>query len=412
MADANTPNPTLSPDITADTHTALDALFKEVTETEIEPKPGETPEEKPVAEVPEEKPPVETPKPEEKPVEAPKPESSDNLPKPEEKPTIKDNLDEVALPPYSKPKTTDSFNEVKKRARETITARDAEIARLNQELAAREEKLKGALPTEATKELEELRTFRRSVDIENDPEFRGRFDGKIETNNNAIMSKLSEAGMGQEQIDAIKKLGGPEQVDWEPLLPKLPVALRRFIETKLVQNEDLRTEKKDTVTQARKDPSIFEKQKVEQRSKVLVETANQHLSKLAWTVEKPIPANATPEEKAKLTAANAVAKQAQGLVQDALKDYNPATFAELAVGTAFAHKFKSDLEASTAEKSKLAENLAKVEKERDALKTELAKIKSASSTHRGSTITPPPAPANPFQRGADALDALFKETSR
>lgn len=407
MADANTPNPTPSPDITADTHTALDALFKEVTETEIEPKPGETP----VAEVPEEKPPVETPKPEEKSV-------AEVTPKPEEKPVavetpvVKDNLDEVALPPYSKPKTTDSFNEVKKRARETITARDAEIARLNQELAAREEKLKGALPTEATKELEELRTFRRSVDIENDPEFRGRFDGKIETNNNAIMSKLAEAGMGQEQIDAIKKLGGPEQVDWEPLLPKLPVALRRFVEAKLVQNEDLRTEKKDTVAQARKDPSVFEKQKVEQRSKVLVETANQHLSKLAWTVEKPIPANATPEEKAKLTAANAVAKQAQGLVQDALKDYNPATFAELAVGTAFAHKFKSDLEAATAEKSKLAENLAKVEKERDALKTELGKIKSASSTHRGSTTTPPPAPANPFQRGADALDALFKETSR
>jgi hypothetical protein len=324
------------------------------------------------------------------------------------------SFDTVELPPYSKPKSVEAFSKVKELARQTITTKDAEISRLQTELAAREEKFKGFVAPDAAKKMEEelteLRTFRRSMDIENDADFKRHFDGRIEANNAQIMTRLGEAGMTKAQLDQMAKLGGPEAVDWEEILPRLPAQTRRFIEAKLVSNEDLRGERKQAVEQARKDPGVFEKQKIEQQSKVLFETANHYLAGLPWTAERTAPANATPEEKAKIEAENAFAKETQNRIAETLKEYTPARFAELAVGTALAYKFKRDMEAMTKERVAAESNLAAVTKERDDLRTELEKIKRAGRTHRTSTAVPPAIPQNGmFETGAVALDRLREE---
>lgn len=394
-----------------DSGAALDALFKQVTTPEPakdleddETPPKDEPKPDPA-------PPKDEPKPDPAPPkDTPAPDAKDTPPPKEPPAPPKDALDEVELPPYSKPKTAESFNEVKRRARETISQQEATIKKLETDLAEREEKLKKSLGEDAEKELNDLRNWRRSADIENDATFRQKFDGKIESNNNAIIAKLKEAGMGDEQIAEIKKLGGPDKINWEGLLEKLPVNLRRFIETKLVNNIELKDERQAEIERVRKDPSKFEQERVQVQSKALVDSANTFLKNISWTAIKQVPANATAEEKAKIEADNKVAQAAVDRVQGALKDYSPETFGELAVGTAIAYKLKDDNVALEKALAAEKESSQKVVAERDALKAELEKIKKASRTHRPSTTSPPPPAKDPFKlSGMDALDKLREE---
>lgn len=402
-----------SPEMAVETHNALDVLFKQATEKSDDAPVAEA---APVAEVKPEaevKPAAEIP-------------AADAAPAAEVKPAVetpapvKDALDDVPLPPYSKPKTGEAFNEVKRIARETISKRDAELATLRKELAEREEKLKSA-PTpeqaaklaEQTKELEELRNFRRAADIENDPAFKASYDGKIEANNTLILTKLTEAGMSPENVAAIKEMGGVEAVDWDPIMDKLNPALRHLISAKLGQNIELRDARKEAVDAARKEPSKFESQRSETQARVLTESANTFLSKMGWSAEKQIPANATPAQKAEVEAHNKIARDAQDLVKSALKDYSPEAYAELAVGTASAIRWKSQattlqasLDAATTEHKTALDT---VTKERDAAKAELERIKSAGRTHVRAKGSPAPAPADPFANGGDALDKLRAE---
>lgn len=404
---ADTPNiATITPE---DSGSALDELFKQTTGAPPEPKDDDVvdPPTPPEPKDDDDKVDPPEPKDDDDKVDPPTPPEPKDDPAPPAPEPPKDNLDEVELPPYTKPNTRDQFAEVKKRARDTIAAKEAEIEKLRKEREEFEQKASAALPPESAKELEELRNFRRSVDIENDPGFKSQFEGKIEANNDSILTKLKEVGMSDAQIDQIKKLGGPDQVDWDSISGKIPAQLKRFIDAKLVQNQDLRDERAAAVEKARKDPNVFEKQRQETQAATLTKSANEYMSQFAWTAVKPVPSNATPEQKAKIEADNALATEAQKTVQAALKDYSPEVFAELAVGTAAAIKFKKDVEVLTAKAKETSDNLAKITKERDDLKAELEKIKKAGRTHRDSTTTVPPAPANPFATsGQDALDKL------
>lgn len=404
------------PEAAAETHQALDALLKQATETTDETPAA--PEVKPPAEpaaVAEPAAPKTPDAPKADAAVTPEPPKADVAVTPPA--PVKDALDEVALPPYSKPKTGEAFDKVKALARETIKKNEVEIARLNAELAAREEKLKAApTPEQQEKlkkqeqELEELRNFRRATDIENDADFKAKFDGKIESNNKLILTKLTEAGMTKEQLEAIEKIGGVENVDWEPILENLPPGLRHLISAKLGNNIELREDRKAAVAAARKEPTQFETRRQETQAKALTETTNSFLAKMPWTVAKEIPATATPEQKAEITAHNALAKNAQDLIKSALSDFSPETFAELAIGTVQAHKFKADLTAlkasSEAVAAKHTTDLDAITKERDALKTELDKIKKASKTHVRTSSAASPVALDQFANGAEALDRL------
>lgn len=335
---------------------------------------------------------------------------------------VKDALDEVEIPPYSKPKSVEAFTKIKTAARETIAKRDAEIERLTKERTELEAKLKTAPTPEQTaamekqaKEIEELRNFRRAADIENDTDFKAKYDGKIESNNATILAKLIEAGLQPDSVEIAKKVG-VENLEWEPIFENLTPAMRHYISAKLGQNLELRDERKAAVDAARKEPSKFESQRMESQAKTITETANECLKNMGWTATKEIPATATPAEKVEIEAHNKIATEAQDRVKTLLKDYNPATFAELAVGTAAAHKWKATYDnLKTTHDAVVAKNktdLDAVSKELAAVKTELENIKKAGKTHIRTSATPAPAAPNLLESGASAVDRLFREISK
>src|SRR6185436_6579366 len=90
----------------------------------------------------------------------------------------KDDLDAVELPPYTKPKTAESFAKVKTIARQKIAAIEKEREELKAKMVELEKTAKDGLPAEAKKELEELREFRAKVDVEADPKFK-EYDATI-----------------------------------------------------------------------------------------------------------------------------------------------------------------------------------------------------------------------------------------
>ena len=312
----------------------------------------------------------------------------------------KDPFDAVELPPYTKPKAAEAFATVKTLARERIAAAEEKARVLAEELAAANKKAgeAGKLPPEVEKELIELREFRQKLDVEADPSFR-EFDSKITSNDELIYAKLKQAGVDDAGIDKIKKFGGPKELDLESLGDKLPAPIRRYIEGKVFENEDLAAKKDQAIAQAKKNAGEFLKAREEatqtsaaSRQKAVETQITEMRPQLAWLQPKDIPANAKPEEKAALQAHNAFVAKIEGDLKDVIADDSPTMRAILVLGYAQLHKVRDDLaaekaaskKAEDAHKAALAEVEGKLKKAEDLI----ARIKGSSTTRLRDSSAP------------------------
>lgn len=330
-----------------------------------------------------------------------------------------DPFDKIELPPHVKPKSAESFNNLKKLAKETTAAlrqqlAEAEAKRVEAESKAAKAAEAGPIPAETVAELEELRKFRLSKDVESDPEFL-KFDAKHKANVENIYKKLEASGFSAESIAKIKEIGGPDAIDWEPILPKLNSTTRRFVEAVLVENVKLVDDREAALAKAKENAGTFVKEREEREAAQLIDTANGFLRNLPWSAQKEIPATATLAERTELEASNKFAREAVALLQTYLSDSSPARRAELAIGTLIAHRQKAELDAANTKLATITKDrddkVAAITKERDTIKAELDAIKRAQVPRsRGDAIVPPKAKVNGvIVSGAEALDALHAE---
>lgn len=414
----------LTPSVQADAFQALDGIFKELggdqpAEPAAEDKPVDKPADKPVdkpVDKPEDTTPADKPadaapadKPEDKPADKPEDKPADNAPV--------DDFEKVELPPHTKPKTGEAFGKVKELARQQVNQLRSELNKIAQEREELQKRIEAqgktpALSPELEAELKDLREYRLSKDVEYDPEFR-KFDSDVKSNNDAILKKLADNGMSKEQLEAIEKLGGPESIDWEPLLPKLPLAVRRFVEAKLVDNVNLRDRRDEALSKAKANATEFTKAR---ETRAATELAN-HVAKFSdqvdWLKDRKPSATATAEEKAAIAEHNKTSFEFRTRLAGMVKDNSPERFAEYAVCALFATKLSAELKAANdqIEKSKA------VAAERDKLKSELEAIRKAEGGRRGGVAhadVPPKKAINTsiHTSAADALDALLAESSR
>ncbi len=335
-----------------------------------------------------------------------------------------DEFEKVEMPPHTKPKTGEAFGRVKELARQEIgkvrtelAAAKTELEKAQSDLAARS--TQPAVSPELEAELKELREYRLSKDVESDPEFR-KVDGDIKSNNDAIVKKLADNGMPREQLEEIAKLGGPENVDWEPLLPKLPLAIRRFVEAKLVDNVNLRDNRDVALEKAKSNAAEFTRTREARSATELAGHVTKFSEQVPWLKDRPIPATATDAEKAQITAHNKFSGEFRTRLSEMVKTQSPEAFAEYAVCTLFATKLDGELKATTTalEKAKTdsAAAIAAVTADRDKLKGELDAIRKAEGGRRpGAAVTIVPAgkvnTTSIHANAGDALDALAKAES-
>ncbi len=322
-----------------------------------------------------------------------------------------ETYDTVALPPYSKPKTGEAFDKVKQLAKAAIESREKQISELNTQMAKLSEEVKSRLPAETLKELEELRNFRKSVDVENDPVFVEKFTKRADNNSAMIYTKLAEAGLPAEKIDQIKKLGGPAAVDWEPILPNLPPGTKRFIESKLTENDSLAEERKLAIADAKKNSDKFLSEREASKSQDVAnfaaeatKTINEYLPRLPFAVLQDIPATATPAERAELEKHNAAAKQVQSEIQGYIVDKSAETKAALAISAVLSFRYKAESEGKTAQITDLQKKLTAVTTELDAIKkaSQTSRARGGAPNSKGPVVSD----NNPHVDTGTALDRL------
>lgn len=331
------------------------------------------------------------------------------------KPNIPDDdFEKVVLPPYTKPKSVEAFATVKQMAREKLAAVEREKAELTAKLAAAEAATKPVATPEAEKELTDLRNFRLKFDVEADPSFKA-WDTSIKENEELIYAKMKAAGVDEASIKKIQELGGPGVIDWEALASKFPAPLKRYIEGKVFENEDLAEKKKAAVAEAQKNSAEFVRTRQEEiykgtegRQKETLAAFDEFRPNMAWLKEAPIPPTATPEEKAKLEASNALVKQVETDMQEAFSDDSPRMRAILISGFAQLMRLRTEHDAVIATHKAEVDKLNASIKEKDAF---IARIKN-SSTARLSSASPegkPKAKVDLNEDAASALDRHYKE---
>lgn len=396
---------------------ALDSLLAEATgekaepEEEIKPKPKadakpETKSEpKPEAEA----------KPETKEVAAPvEKEAAAEIPP-------KDTFDSVEVPPYTKPKTSEAFAQVKLLARERIAAVEKDREELRAKIHELESKPAPTLDPEIEKELKELRSFREKLDVEAHPSFK-TWDVSIAKNVDSIYAKLRAANVQEESIKKIKELGGPSEVDWEPLQEKIPAPIRRYIEGKLFENEDFAEKKRQAIDEAKKNTSEFLRTRSEEfsgKASKFTEDAKKEYAaltpELKWFSEKTAEAKATPEEKAATDSHNKFVKDTRAVVEAVLTDTTPESRAILAIGYAQLQKVRADHVALVRASEKISiDHKAEVAalnatlKERDEF---IAKIKKSSKLPNTSApdLGEVKKKVDYSETSSDALDRLHRE---
>ena len=332
----------------------------------------------------------------------------------------KDELDSVELPPHTKPKTAESFGELRRIAKEKVAAANKERDEIKAKVAELEEKVKAGLSSEEKKELEDLRTFRKSVDVEADPAFK-EYDNRVTANVEAIYSKLTAAGFDETAIKKIKEMGGPGEVDWDGLAAKgkISSSLKRFLDGKLFENDSLAEEKKQAIAEAKKNADVYlknrEAQWVAQSDGRATETnkewSTEVMPKMPWFVESKITADMKPEEKKVAEEHNKLVKQLQVDVKDAIADDSPRMKAMMVAGYAMSQKYAWELARL---KTDSEAKLAAVTKELTEAKAMLDRIKKASPG-RVQSAAPHITPSKPSSvntNSSEALDKLLEEAEK
>jgi hypothetical protein len=332
-----------------------------------------------------------------------------------------DELDSVELPPHVKPKTVESFTKVKELARTKITELSGTVEKLTADLKSANEAIEIAKSGKASKEieaeLEELRSFRRGLDVESDPEFK-KFDAQITANEDAIYLRLQKAGFDEASIKRVKEIG-VSQVNWTALGEKVPADVRRFLDVKLVENESLADAKEKAIGAAKKNSVEFLKNRQAESSKSessRKEIASKHFSDLSgqlpWLKEQEITKDTKPADKVKIEAHNARVKEIQADVKEALNDHSPEMHAVLVAGYAKMLKSEADLAqvkaSHKAETDKLKATLAEKEKFiADIQKSSTGRLGGSSAPAGGA---PKVTTKSSFDEPGDsALDRIRKE---
>lgn len=328
-----------------------------------------------------------------------------------------DDLDKVELPTNVKPKTGEAFSEVKRVAREKISFLATRTKELETKVSELEAKTKdGGMTPELKAELTELRGFRAKLDVEADPAFKS-FDAKAAEASETIYAKLIAGGATATVVEKIKEMGGINAIDWEPILEKLPPHARRFIESKLVEVEDIGERKAKAIAEAKANADKYLSDRQQQSSKqkeLETEKALKYgedlLAKTEWMKPRQAPSGATPEQKAAVESYNVFLKDAATAVSEAAQDGSPEMRAALGLGVAELMKVRRDFSeyrtSSDAQIKQLEGNL----KEAQSL---LEKIKKGSTQRlrntSANTDTLSGQASKLTESGAEAIDRLARE---
>jgi len=327
-------------------------------------------------------------------------------PKPETPPE-EDPYDKVKLRADASDRTKDTFESLKKTAKEREAKVRAEAEQARKELAELRAKVdemsKRTVPDNIEAELKELREFRATFDAERDPQFQQKFSTRLESNNSTIFETLKRNGLKDALVDQVKALPYDQQVEqiarWSE---KLSPRDKLLIQARLADNENVESDRQAALREvkAKADQILAERKNAPDNFVAeAVKTLKPFIPQIPFLHPKEVPANATPAVKAEIEKHNAIAADSQSALLSFLQDQSPRTRSVLALAGVLAPRYQAQLRDAEARIK--------------SLESELGNIREAgrlSKTSRSSGTAERSAPkVNIFETSADeALDAAWE----
>lgn len=346
-------------------------------------------------------------------------------------------IDKIQLKTGASSKSQEALRVLKDKAKaEHIRAIEADKAKL--ELEGRLKEKEGqALPEEVSKELGELRSFKRAFDLENDPEFNDKYVKAIQAEDQGAIELLKSWKLPDSAAKYIAENGGIAKFRLSSdLMPEDPRFHNedgtrmshsdwydKFVEQRLTkaQKEELgdrlvtirqKGRERDAAVRdaiANRDTLIKERQgQQEKHAREWQDRVIAHAPKVlagfgdtAKLLE--IPKDATEEQKKEVEAHNARFQKAQQIAEKYVSNVTPENLTEAAIGAAYAEIAK---ETMADQKSQIEKSQTRIKE----LEEELNKIKLAGKTsHRNSAPNTPTIEVATAKTGDDegAMAALM-----
>ena len=317
-------------------------------------------------------------------------------------------VDSIAEPRGMNPANRANWKRLQTLASEAKAAKsylETEVKTLKEKMAAAP-----PVPEAITKELEDLRQFRRVWDIQRDPEFDTKFEKAITDNEEDIYKLLTQYGVKEEAIASIRmseiagtSIKGTRAIskEWwdtnvlEPLKnsgdPQQEAAAD-IIADKIKANRMIGFEKEKAIQSASASQSEWiknrEAQTTKQREENIATVKNyveESIKAVEWVGKKDIPATATPEQKAELEDHNKFVDECEATLKAALNPQNALQRAQAAVSCVLSILQQRRMVGMNADYTALqTSSKAQI----DQLTAEITKLKSAGITSKSGKAAP------------------------
>jgi hypothetical protein len=249
-----------------------------------------------------------------------------------------------------------------------------EAAQLRQKLDEAQQQVK------TPDDYDELRRFRAIFDIQNDPEFRSKFEKPISDAKENIYRILKANGASDEVIKSIEENGGPDKIKsewWKTnAIDRLPLTEAERLKRNLVDVVELKEKQQFEIENASKNAEQYYQQKAQQNEEWYHSTTNeidtymdQVTKDLPWARFKEAPSNATPDQIREVEQHNAAVGSLAEKFNSALWPTSAQDRANVAAAAVFSHVLTEQLRVEQASKVKMSEQLKKLTEENNRLKS-------------------------------------------
>jgi hypothetical protein len=234
--------------------------------------------------------------------------------------------------------------------------------------------------TQLPQDYEELKRFRQTFDIKNDPEFKSKYAQPIESAKNNIYSILKKHGASEDVITSIEKAGGPDKINDEfwrnPAFQNLPLTDAEKLKRNLVDVSDLRDKQEQEIQYAAENAEQILEQREQEKGQWYEKTIQEidhnldEITKdLPWARFAEAPANATPEQMQQVQAHNARVADLASKFESALWPTTAQERTNIAAAAVFSHVVSDQLRTEQTQKNALLEQVKKLTAENNSLKS-------------------------------------------
>jgi hypothetical protein len=296
-------------------------------------------------------------------------ESQQSTPQQQQQQTPDDDISAIAEPEGMSEKNRSNWQRLRETAA-TYKKQAAEAEQLRQRIAELE---KGQPQTTAPEDYEELKKFKATFDIQNDPSFRQKFSDQIDKASQGIYGLLKKWKASDETITAIQNVGGPSKVPlswWKTnVIDKLAASEETYLDARKIENalaqlDDIEAEMQSEIENAKQNADGWYKNKMEefqQNFNKNHEEAWKHVDELTKDIPafryKEVPQNASQEELAKINSHNEYVKDLEGKYMSALYPKTVKDAATVAAAATLSHILTHQLEVEQKEKASLLAEL-------------------------------------------------------